>query len=166
MLGHGLVFQPVIVTQTCTYNSNNIITLQNTHITDFPSPKNFLFQKEHNNPPPPSPPPTHTQKKHPKTHNNNNRIVQNLELCLSAFAAATTVAIVISSFSVFPSYTSGFYHFGQDFCVCDRFFLIQPLRLPHSVFVDVVVISSSRKVLVKTLISSSEGKGGVVHWRK
>ena len=25
VLGRGLVFQPVLVTQTCTYNSNNII---------------------------------------------------------------------------------------------------------------------------------------------
>ena len=29
VLGRGLVFQPVLVTQTCTYNSNKIITLQN-----------------------------------------------------------------------------------------------------------------------------------------
>ena len=28
VLGRGLVFQPVLVTQTCTYNSNNI-ALQN-----------------------------------------------------------------------------------------------------------------------------------------
>ena len=34
----ALVFQPVLVTQTCTYNSNNI-TLQNIDITDFPSKK-------------------------------------------------------------------------------------------------------------------------------
>ena len=31
VLGRGLVFQPVLVTQTCTYNSNNI-TLQNIDI--------------------------------------------------------------------------------------------------------------------------------------
>ena len=36
VLGCGLVFQPVLVTQTYTYNSNNI-TLQNVDITDFPS---------------------------------------------------------------------------------------------------------------------------------
>ena len=36
VLGRGLVFQPVLVTQTCTYNSNNI-ALQNIGITDFPS---------------------------------------------------------------------------------------------------------------------------------
>ena len=31
------------------------------------------------------------------------------------------------SSSAFPSYISGVHHFGQDFCVCDRF-LIQPFR--------------------------------------
>ena len=36
VLGRGLVFQPVLVTQTYTYNSNNI-ALQNIGITDFPS---------------------------------------------------------------------------------------------------------------------------------
>ena len=36
VLGRGLVFQPVLVTQTCTCNSNNI-ALQNIGITDFPS---------------------------------------------------------------------------------------------------------------------------------
>ena len=36
VLGRDLVFQPVLVTQTCTYNSNNI-ALQNIGITDFPS---------------------------------------------------------------------------------------------------------------------------------
>ena len=38
VLGRGLVFQPVLVTQTCTYNSNNI-ALQNIGITDFPLKK-------------------------------------------------------------------------------------------------------------------------------
>ena len=38
VLGRGLVFQPVLVTQTCTYNSNDI-ALQNIGITDFPSKK-------------------------------------------------------------------------------------------------------------------------------
>ena len=36
VIGRGLVFQPVFVTQTCTYNSNNIITLENIDITDLP----------------------------------------------------------------------------------------------------------------------------------
>ena len=51
VLGRGLVFQPVLVTQTCTYNSNNI-TLQNIDITDFPSKKKIL-----KNIPTPTPPP-------------------------------------------------------------------------------------------------------------
>ena len=61
VLGRGLVFQPVLVTQTCTYNSNNI-ALQNIGITDFPSKnkkqiqnKQNLKKKEHTNPPPPQP---------------------------------------------------------------------------------------------------------------
>ena len=40
ILGSGLVFQPVLVTHTCTYSKNNIITLQNIDITDFPSNNN------------------------------------------------------------------------------------------------------------------------------
>ena len=51
VLGRGLVFQPVLVTQTCTYNSNNI-TLQNIDITDFP-----LKKKNLKNIPTPTPPP-------------------------------------------------------------------------------------------------------------
>ena len=39
VLGRGLVFQPVLVTHTCTYSNNNIITLQNIDITDFPLKK-------------------------------------------------------------------------------------------------------------------------------
>ena len=71
VLGRDLVFQLVLVTQTCTFNSENItLTLQIFH----PPPpqkkktqqKNkktkHLFQKEHNNPPPLP----------PKPHNNNN----------------------------------------------------------------------------------------------
>ena len=62
VLGRGLVFQPVLVTQTCTYSSNNI-ALQNIGITDFPSKnknktnkKNF-FKKNIPIPPPPPPNP-------------------------------------------------------------------------------------------------------------
>ena len=40
VLGRGLVFQPVLVTHTCTYSNNNIITLQNIDITDVPSNNN------------------------------------------------------------------------------------------------------------------------------
>ena len=64
VLGRGLVFQPVLVTQICTYNSKNItLTLQIFH----QKRKKNLFQKEHNNPPPPPP------KKKPPNNNNNKR---------------------------------------------------------------------------------------------
>ena len=55
VLGRGLVFQPVLVTQTCTYNSNNI-SLQNVDITDFPSKE----KKNLKNIPTPTPPPNPT----------------------------------------------------------------------------------------------------------
>ena len=57
ILGRGLVFQPVLVTQTCTYNSNNNITLQNIDITDFPSKKKKKKKFLKNIPTPPHPPP-------------------------------------------------------------------------------------------------------------
>ena len=65
VLGRGLVFQPVLVTQTCTYNSNNI-ALQNIGITDFPSKnkkqkqnkqKKFFLKRTYQSPPPPPNPP-------------------------------------------------------------------------------------------------------------
>ena len=65
VLGLGLVFQLVLVIQTCTYSSNNIITLQNIDITDFPSKFFFFFKKNIPTPPPhnPTPPkPTPTTK--------------------------------------------------------------------------------------------------------
>ena len=71
VLGRGLVFQPVLVTQTYTYNSNNIITLQNIYITDFPS-KHFFLK----NIPTPLPLP-----KKPQTHNNNNRRSHDTSEC-------------------------------------------------------------------------------------
>ena len=58
VLGRGLVFQPVLVTHTCTYSNNNIITLQNIDITDFPS--NTKKKKKKRPPPLPSPKPTTT----------------------------------------------------------------------------------------------------------
>ena len=66
VLGRGLVFQPVLVTHTCTYSNNNIITLQNIDITDFPSNNNKKQnQKKQKNtdPPLPSPKPTTTTTK-------------------------------------------------------------------------------------------------------
>ena len=80
VLGRGLVLKPVLVTHICTYNSNNIITLQNIDITDSPPPKkNKQTNKQTNNnnktkqktkklhndptypfPPPPPPKPTTT----------------------------------------------------------------------------------------------------------
>ena len=70
VLGRGLVFQPVLVTQTCTYNSNNI-TLQNIDITDFPLKKIKKEFKEHTNP---HPTPQPALKKNNKQKNNNKRI--------------------------------------------------------------------------------------------
>ena len=62
VLGRGLVFQPVLVTHTCTYSNNNIITLQNIDITDFPSPpkKEKKKRKLNTDPPPPLPSPKPT----------------------------------------------------------------------------------------------------------
>ena len=74
VLGRCLVFQSVLLTQTCTYNSNNIITLQNIDITDFPSI--FFFQKNITTPPPP-PTRLRPRNKHPKTYYNNNKRSHN-----------------------------------------------------------------------------------------
>ena len=63
VLGRGLVFQPVLVTHTCTYSNNNIITLQNIDITDFPGK---------NRPPPPL----------PQTHNYNNKRSHDTSKCI------------------------------------------------------------------------------------
>ena len=57
VFGRGLVFQPVLVTQTCTYNSNNIalqIFHQETKTKKKTNKQNFFF-KEHTNSPPPHP---------------------------------------------------------------------------------------------------------------
>ena len=64
VLGRGLVFQPVLVTHICTYNSNNIITLQSIDITDFLSKKQKNKKKKctyrpHLLPIPPPPPQAH-----------------------------------------------------------------------------------------------------------
>ena len=68
VLGRGLVFQPVLVTHTCTYSNNNIITLQNIDITDFPSNNNNNNNKnQKKKKKKPDPPPL------PQTHNYNNK---------------------------------------------------------------------------------------------
>ena len=64
VLGRGLVFQPVLVTHTCTYSNNNIITLQNIDITDFP------LKKQNTDPPP-----------LPQTHNYNNKRSHDTSEC-------------------------------------------------------------------------------------
>ena len=69
VLGRGLVFQPVLVTHACTYSNNNIITLQNIDITDFPSQKNN--KKTNNTDPPPL----------PQTHNHNNKRSHDTSEC-------------------------------------------------------------------------------------
>ena len=72
VLGRGLVFQPVLVTQTCTYNSNNI-TLQNIDITDFPSKKKKKKKiKEHTNPHPTPQPALKKKKKRKKKEQQKN----------------------------------------------------------------------------------------------
>ena len=75
VLGLGLVFQPVLVTQTCTYNSNNI-ALQNMALQIFhqktktktkQTNKKISF-KEHTNSPPPPPTPNPPLKKKKKSN--------------------------------------------------------------------------------------------------
>ena len=84
VLGRGLVFQPVLVTQTCTYNSKYItLTLQIFHQKRREKKKKttkttFFFKKEHNNP---SPPPKKKNKQKTKTHNNSNKRGHNTSEC-------------------------------------------------------------------------------------
>ena len=61
VLGRGLVFQPVLATHTCTYNSNNIITSQNIEIADFPSKQNKTKNYKKMYIPTPPPPPLPNQ---------------------------------------------------------------------------------------------------------
>ena len=78
VLGRGLVFQPVLVTQTCTYNSKYItLTLQIFHQK---RGKN-LFQKKHNHPSPSPPPPKKKKPQQNKTHNNNGKRGHNTSEC-------------------------------------------------------------------------------------
>ena len=75
VLGRGLVFQPVLVTQTCTYNSKNItLTLQILH-----QKRKKIFFKKNIATPPPTPPKKKTTTKNP--HNNNNKRGHNTSEC-------------------------------------------------------------------------------------
>ena len=82
VLGRGLVFQPVLVTQTCTYNSKYItLTLQIFHQKRREKKtknktKTTFFLKEHNNPSPQK-----KQNKTKKTHNNSNKRGHNTSEC-------------------------------------------------------------------------------------
>ena len=77
VLGRGLVFQPVLVPQTCTYTSNNI-TLQNIDITDFPSKKK---KKKRTYQPPPHPPTRPKKKKKKKKATKESTILANVLTC-------------------------------------------------------------------------------------
>ena len=55
VLGRGLVFQPVLVTQTCTYNSNNI-ALQIFHQKTKTKQINIFLKNIPIPTPPPNPP--------------------------------------------------------------------------------------------------------------
>ena len=55
--------------------------------------------------------------------------VCNINMLIGHFSMLTTrLKDSSSSSSAFPSYISSVHHFGWAFCVCDCFFLIQPLR--------------------------------------
>ena len=80
VLGRGLVFQPVLVTQTCTYNSKYItLTLQIFHQKrrEKKTNKNNLFFKKNIT----TPPPPKKKKKQTKTHNNSNKRGHNTSEC-------------------------------------------------------------------------------------
>ena len=80
VLGRGLVFQPVLVTQTCTYNSKYItLTLQIFHQKrreKKTTTKTTFFLKKNITTPPPPP-----KKKTTKTHNNSNKRGHNTSEC-------------------------------------------------------------------------------------
>ena len=85
VLGRGLVFQPVLVTQTCTYNSKYItLTLQIFHQKrrekKTKQNKNSLFFKMNITTPPPLPPSPKKTKTN-KTHNNSNKRGHHTSKC-------------------------------------------------------------------------------------
>ena len=83
VLGRGLVFQPVLVTQTCTYNSNNI-TLQDIDITDFPSKtkknKKKYFKEHTNHRPTPHPLKKKKKKSNKRIHDTSECFDVSLKL--------------------------------------------------------------------------------------
>ena len=85
VLGRGLVFQPVLVTHICTYNSKNIITLQNIDITDFPSKKknnnNKKQPKQNKNKKNLPTDPTYLPPAPSQTHNYNNKRSHDTSEC-------------------------------------------------------------------------------------
>ena len=84
VLGRGLVFQPVLVTQTCTYNSKYItLTLQIFHQKGEKknnNKNNLFFKKNITTPLPPKKNKT-KQKQKQKTHNNSNKRGHNTSEC-------------------------------------------------------------------------------------
>ena len=86
VLGRGLVFQPVLVTQTCTYNSKYItLTLQIFHQKrrekKNKNKNNLFFKKEHNNPSPPKKKTTTNKQKPTTTATKEATILANVLTC-------------------------------------------------------------------------------------
>ena len=82
VLGRGLVFQPVLVTQTCTYDSKYItLTLQIFHQKrrKKTNKQNKTFFKKNITTPPPPPKKKKTTTKKP--HNNSNKRGHNTSEC-------------------------------------------------------------------------------------
>ena len=86
VLGRGLVFQPVLVTQTCTYNSKYItLTLQIFHQkrreNKKPTKTTFFFKKNITTPPPPPKKKNKQKKNKPTTATKEATILANVLTC-------------------------------------------------------------------------------------
>ena len=84
VLGRGLVFQPVLVTQTCTYDSKYItLTLQIFHQKRRKTNKQnkTFFKKNITTPPPPKKKQKNNNNNNKKTHNNSNKRGHNTSQC-------------------------------------------------------------------------------------
>ena len=83
VLGRGLIFQPVLAslpyTQTCTYNSDTIITLQNLLTVQIFGQNNFF------NPPP--------KKKKDNNNNNNNNKTHDTSKCFEMALKLSTLHV-------------------------------------------------------------------------